>query len=402
MIKKDDISKLEGLLKDPYWRQRMKERLLPRVYVSSGKKVVQMTPTPSALCFDMVERLTICTDLIGKSVLAFNIEFIEPLLKKGASVCFFADNDHKHNYVNWVYPDLGVVRDCFLDWKTNMKFDVMVMNPPYQAAQDRKGEGRGRSGTTLWDKFVPLAFDLVKDGGYVCAVHPSGWRESFGDYDAVKELLSRNQTLYLELHDRADGVRVFGKQSAYDWYVAHKTKTSGKTEIKQLDGKIIETSLKNLTCIPNTNIERISSLFAKKGQERCTVLHSHSNYETRKEWMKSEQDDRFKNPCVYTITKNNETSFWWSTHQDNGHFGISKVIFTNGTSGTICDKHGKYGLTQFAYAIIDKPENLDNIQKAIINPEFLKIMDDCSLIGKHRYNRKTISAFRKDFWKEFV
>ena len=46
------------------------------------------------------------------------------------------------------------------------------------------------------------------------------------------------------------------------------------------------------------------------------------------------------------------------------HFDTPKVIWSNGL-GTypIIDKNGDYGLTQFSYAIIDKREKLNNIEK---------------------------------------
>ena len=75
--------------------------------------------------------------------------------------------------------------------------------------------------------------------------------------------------------------------------------------------------------------------------------------------------------------------------------------------GYFCDmsRNGKYGITEFSYAIIDDVENLEIIKKAMLNQEFLDLMsmtDGVTGVGRHRYNRKAISTFRKDFWKEFL
>jgi hypothetical protein len=59
-------------------------------------------------------------------------------------------------------------------------------------------------------------------------------------------------------------------------------------------------------------------------------------------------------------------------------------------------------MTQFAYAIIDDIENLNNIKDALTNKYFIKnIMLFKNSLGD-KYNRKLISQFRKDFWKEFI
>lgn len=83
----------------------------------------------------------------------------------------------------------------------SMKFDIVVMNPPYQELK----EGNKKS-QALWDKFVikVLEKSLVKDG-YLVAVHPDGWRIGDGIYKNVKNILKSKQILYLELHNDIDG-----------------------------------------------------------------------------------------------------------------------------------------------------------------------------------------------------
>ena len=98
-------------------------------------------------------------------------------------------------------------------------------------------------------------------------------------------------------------------------------------------------------------------------------------------------------------------SLKYSSTKEKGHFGIPKVIFSNGISCPFIDEMGEYAMTQFAYAIVDDVKNLPFIQKAMLNPDFMKLMsfsDGMTGVGRHRYNRKAIALFRKDFWKEFL
>jgi hypothetical protein len=87
-----------------------------------------------------------------------------------------------------------------------------------------------------------------------------------------------------------------------------------------------------------------------------------------------------------------------------GHFGTPKLIWSTGrivSIGTVVDDTGKYGLTQFSYAIVDSPKNLKNIKKVFDSEEFRKLMEDCS-VGIQGINRRAIALFRKDFWKDFI
>ena len=63
----------------------------------------------------------------------------------------------------------NIITEDFLAWEPNMKFDVIVGNPPYQdsAAPTLK----------LWPKFVEKAVDLTKDNGYIAFITPRAWLE---------------------------------------------------------------------------------------------------------------------------------------------------------------------------------------------------------------------------------
>ena len=121
--------------------------------------------------------------------------------------------------------------------------------------------------------------------------------------------------------------------------------------------------------------------------------------------MSKNNVDDFIYPCVYTTLKNGTINLWYSNTNENGHFNISKVIWSNGISTPCVDLYGQYGLTEFSYAIVDDKENLDNIKKAMLSERFIELMtysDGITGVGMHRYNRKAISTFRKDFYKQFL
>ena len=374
----------------------------------------QNVHTPYSLCNDIVSKLAEYTDPQSCSILVlFNVEWLPVLVEDfgvdSSRITFVADSAKKRKlaqlYNVGIDHKLSIVgrKEIKIMPKVKKQFDVVLANPPYQAptARSKKGRGGG-SGTTLWDRFVPLFFDLAKEDGFVAIVHPSGWREAFGSFSDVKDVLANKQVKFLELHNRDDGFSIFGSYTSYDWYAAQNRQPSAPAVVRQRSGVECHVNLSDFPFIPNDDIAEISRLFATEGEATVEVLYSRGMYGSDKPHMSREKKGKFRHPCAYTVSMNNELNLMWSSTRKNGHFGVPKIIFSNGTSGTILDKTGEFGLTEFSYGIVDTPANLRKIQKAITSPAFLEIMANCSLLGKHRYNRKAISVFRKDFWKEFV
>jgi hypothetical protein len=110
-----------------------------------------------------------------------------------------------------------------------------------------------------------------------------------------------------------------------------------------------------------------------------------------------------KYPCVYTVNSKSEITYYYSSKQ-HGHYEVPKFIWSNGrisSIGSYVDINGDYGLTQFAYAIIDKPENLQKIKEVFDTKDFRNLMELCA-VGQLTVNYKVISIFKKDFWKIFT
>jgi SAM-dependent methyltransferase len=67
------------------------------------------------------------------------------------------------NHAKLVYGFRNVITEDFLNWTTDMKFDTIVGNPPYQ---DPTGQN------TLYPKFYAKAVELVKPDGYIAMITP--------------------------------------------------------------------------------------------------------------------------------------------------------------------------------------------------------------------------------------
>lgn len=300
-------------------------------------------------------------------------------------------NEYKLNYNEGNTLELDIKEKWELDG-----FDADIGNPPYQ-------NSNGASNGTLWDKFVSQSFEITKTNGYICMVHPSGWRNVNGKFKKLQKKMFEKNMLYLEIHNESDGIVTFKAETRYDWYVIQNNNNYTTTKIKFEDCKTININIRELEFIPNGQFELVQKLLAEEGDEKCEVLHSESLYEIRKKWMSKEKSDEYKYPCVYTINSKSEIKHRYSS-KNNGHIGIKKFMWSNGrikSIGSVIDKEGKYGLTQFAYGIVDEEENFENIKKAFDSNKFRRLMEYCA-VCQLTVNYKIIALFKKDFWKEFL
>jgi site-specific DNA-methyltransferase (adenine-specific) len=127
--------------------------------------------TPWELCEEIVGQIAALSPLQGKKILVVDtVEFIPVLLAFGAEKCnitYVAPYEYKGAMIAGALG-VRVVQQSLLEWKSDMKFDVVVGNPPYQSA---------REGTTatedLSSKFVQKCISLRPE--YLALVIPSDW-----------------------------------------------------------------------------------------------------------------------------------------------------------------------------------------------------------------------------------
>lgn len=277
------------------------------------------------------------------------------------------------------------------------KFDLIIQNPPYQMQRDGFKKTQ-----PLWHLFVQKSLKLLKEDKYMIMVHPAGWRSPEGIFREVFEEFQKRKIYHLSLNDFKKGAEIFGVGTNYDYYLLKNSEkdVNHLTTVETSDGIITTLNINSLSFIPNGDFEMYQNL--SNGDIKVNIIHSFSSYETRKSWVSKDQKNDFIYPCIYTITQKSGITNFFSNRNDNGHFGIPKVIWTNGL-GTypVIDQTGYYGLTQFAYGITDDIENLENIKKAMESERFIKMME-YSKFTNNKYDYKIIRTFRKDFWKEFI
>ena len=279
------------------------------------------------------------------------------------------------------------------------KFDNITMNPPYNQHKD----GNKKS-STIWDKFVNKSINDLNEGGYLVSVNPSGWRSVGNGFLSVGDLLRSKQILYLESHNVDDGVKTFGVSTHYDFYCLHNVSVRQNTIIKCMDNTTQRIDISKMKFIPNGMYKEFQMLFPKDNEKTIKVIYDRMAYDHKKTIISKIQSEKYKYPIVYVTYADGSMRLIYSVTNELGHFGIPKIICSYGAGSTpFIDKKGEYGMSEYAFAIVDDVNKLPYIQKALLNPEFLKLM---SFVdgngGRQRYNRNAIALFRKDFWMDFI
>lgn len=95
------------------------------------------------------------------------------------------------------------IHDNFEKEFGNMKFDVIIGNPPYQL---NDGGGSGDSSTPLYNKFVEKAKEM--NPKYICMITPSRWMKGGKGLDKFRESMTSDKKIKI-VHDFQEAKNVF-------------------------------------------------------------------------------------------------------------------------------------------------------------------------------------------------
>lgn len=286
-------------------------------------------------------------------------------------------------------------------WKVD-KFDIVLGNPPYNDAQ-KITQGKRGGGSNLWDKFTIKSIDLLKVNGYLNFVHPTLWRKPQSERSSsrhVNKLMMNKQIHYLEMHDSEDGMKVFNAGTRFDFYLLENCPIYKDTKIKDELGEITLLNLKGYDFIPNFNIDFFNKIKSDKIENY--IIFNRTNYGSDKDYVNSERDDIFKYPLIHSTPKSG-VRWKYSSLNNKGHFGISKVIFgDSGINEVIIDMNGEYGMTQHAMGIkVDNLSEAENIKNALESDKFNIFLKSC-MWSNFQIDWRLFNHLRKDFYKEFI
>lgn len=205
--------------------------------------------TPESLVNEILSQIP---DLSNKKILVlFNVEFVISLVYTYnvniKDITFYSDHDDKTEFVKLI-GDINIINNL---GNLNMKFDVVVGNPPFQG-----DKGNGTRAEQLFAKFVYKAFSLT-DNLYM--VLPSLWTHK---PNKLKEtLINKGMTTVVACSKHFDRV---GIPTCYVMVTANKkdtitivTESGFKTEVSA--SPTIQMNLNSESNITESILSKIKS-----------------------------------------------------------------------------------------------------------------------------------------------
>jgi hypothetical protein len=145
------------------------------------------------------------------------------------------------NQIKRKYPSITVMKGDFSEMEFDMKFDVVVGNPPFQ----KDGKGRAEK---LWPKFIAKSFELTNDGGFVSLITPTSWTSGSknilkGSTGVLHDIFHKYDVQKIDL-DVSNYFPTVGIKIGY--FIATKAPNSGTTN---LNGQVVD--LRNFDILPS-------------------------------------------------------------------------------------------------------------------------------------------------------
>jgi len=153
----------------------------------------------------------------------------------------------------------------FLNTDINMKFDIVIGNPPYNWSSDTGEDQRRNNRENLWSRFVIYSWkNLIKDGGFIMMVTPNTWLSPSTDYSKFRiyDLMFSNDDAN-PIHVNIDECgKHFKVGSTFSYYLVQNSKNQNNCHTITTNGQV-NIDYSKYDFIPN-NFDSILDSIIKK------------------------------------------------------------------------------------------------------------------------------------------
>lgn len=272
----------------------------------------------------------------------------------------------------------------------NMKFDVIVGNPPYQPGKNKAAGNRAGSAARIWHKFVEISWNHLENDGYLAFITPPHWRipstaTRLDPLRVVRNIMRDHEILWLETGCET----YFDLTIGIDAYVVAKRSSSGaKTPVKfhKHGDKIIDVDLKRVV-LPVTCEDIVFSILGKISAydgPRIRITQSPNTHEiaARNTNVSREKTDKHNIPMLANIFGGviSDDKLVWSAIEHPLQ-KLPKVLVPNhGRYISFPVEEGRYGLSIGIAAVpfqtLEEAENFGLWLNSKIAKFFIKAYQD--------------------------
>jgi len=147
-----------------------------------------------------------------------------------------------------------IVQENFLFWETELKYDVIVGNPPFQESKD-DGERKDQA-SNLWTKFWAKSFRISSPTGVIALISPTSWLSPSADLKG-KDKINKHDRLWDVFNDYTSTANVSnvsqhfpGVGSSFGYVIVDKSGNSGLT--------FTDGSSTSLGFLPKSNYSKVA------------------------------------------------------------------------------------------------------------------------------------------------
>ena len=270
----------------------------------------------------------------------------------------FCSTKYKLNIHEGSFVKMNIEKDNANIYSGTILFDIIITNPPYQ----KPNKDGGSSAKPLYHLFIQNSLDLLKDNGYLVAIHPFTWRRKSREIKLIDELL-KYQIIYLYTNNNFEE---FNKSAIHiNYYLLQKFPVTHKTLCDNYFNKnYYKSSLylnNNLGYLPILLTEESLSILNKIKEKTTTKLNIKlesklSSTQSPGNISYDENEDfKYKNFHTYSLKK--EQNIYKYTKEKHPSHDNHKIIMNFKGGYNIFRPfvdYGTMGITDHAlYTLID-------------------------------------------------
>ena len=313
-------------------------------------------------------------------------------------------------------PNANIFHQDYLTWNTDLKFDVIIGNPPYNCDGVKKVPtkmytNKKEDGRTIWPEFIKKNISLLKDDGIMNVVIPSIWMKP--DKAGMYDLLLKYQIEKLHAYHSTAVMKIFNYQvqTPLCQFLLTKRENQGKIQLYDQQKKTyVDFPLREKIPIP------IPLCFASIVNKFLKMVHQYGALKVIKTNMPPintkisatpyqgpDQGSKypFKNIKTTTLSKDKIPSIQINySEMPLAHHGETKIVMAHKMYGfPYLDKEGTYGISsRDNYIINNRPMNELYLLNEFLSTTLILFLFDTTRY-RMRYLEKYVFEYIPDFSK---
>ena len=315
-------------------------------------------------------------------------------------------------------PNANVFQQDYLAWNSDLKFDFIIGNPPYNCDGVKKvptktNINKKEDGKTIWPEFIKKNISLLNEDGMMTVVIPSIWMKP--DKAGMYDLLLKYQIEKLHAYHSTAVMKIFNYQvqTPLCHFLLTKRENQGKIQLyDQQKTAYIDFPLQTNIPIP------IPLCFASIVNKFLKIVNQYGALKVIKTNMPpnnakisanpypDQAPDQapeypFKNIKTTTLSKDKIPSIQINySEMPLAHHGETKIVMAHKMYGfPYLDKEGTYGISsRDNYIINNRPINELHLLNEFLSTTLILFLFDTTRY-RMRYLEKYVFDYIPDFSK---